>query len=282
MTILSITLCVPVIGMVPPLGPASSSLTGSLSGDGVPAGYSVVNVDVDTVEGPTAVQPSVIGYVRNIDVEVATSDKSLLKALRHLGNRTSKIVDAAIARAKLVRSGLIPSSFLAFDMIGSEPNYGPFPQYNVLFEDQPIDDFYEAQRRQREPKYKSEISTDLDMMLSRTQELYERLRTALKGPMTSLSVSSQILLNAKQSHASSFYEDHEQFIENNPSPFQEITIHAESAIPTGGDAPAMPRWAFKLLDLNRTADATTYTLLDAEERLLLKKLSPIYKRSRKR
>jgi hypothetical protein len=277
---LSITFCVAVGGMVPPGGSGSSSITGSMSGDGVPAGYSVINVDLDTVEGPTAVQPSVIGYVRNVDVEFASSEKSLLRALRYLANRTQRIVNATIARAKLVRSGFIPSSFLSFDLTGSEPNYGPFPQYNILFEDQPIDDFYEAQTRQREPKFKSRISRDLDIMLSSTQQLYERLRTAIKGPITASRIASQLSSFAKKSLVSSFYEDHEQFIENNPAPFQEITIHAESAIPAGGDAPAMPRWASPLLDLNRTADGMTYKLLEAEEQLLLKQLSPIFNQFR--
>ena len=267
MWILLLTIFADATAMAPVAGAQSNSITGAMSGDGVPNGYSVVNVDVDTIEGPTVVDPSVIGYVRNIDIEVTESDKSLLLAVSHLFNQTTVIVEAAISRTKLVRSGFIPSSFVSFGMTGSEPNYGPFPQYNIMFEDQPIEDFYGALVRQRIPNYKSSITGDLENILARTRGLYERLRTAVQGPVAAK--------NSKAFSASSFYEDHEQFIENNPVPFQEITVHAESAVPAGGDAPAMARSAFKLLDLNRSIDDMTYKLLDTEEKLLIKQLKSI-------
>ena len=264
--------------MAPSGGTPSFSITGSMSGDGVPAPYSVVNVDVDTIEGPAVVSPSIISYVRNVDTEAAAADRSLLNAMIHLANKIESLIEAAIARAKLVRRGFIPSSFLTFGMTGSEPNYGPFPQYNILFEDQPIDDFYESLVRQRTSKYKSMITGDLDAILSRTSRMYERLRTAVQGPLG----SKPFAKTSSQSAASSFYEDHEQFIENNPVPFQEITIHAESAVPAGGDAPAMPRAAFKLLDLNRTIDDMTYKLLETEEQVLIKQLEAISRLFKKR
>ena len=38
-----------------------------LSGDANPPGYSVLDVDVDTIEGPVSVKPSIIGYVNSLE-----------------------------------------------------------------------------------------------------------------------------------------------------------------------------------------------------------------------
>ena len=38
-----------------------------ISGDLNPVGFSVVNLDVDTIEGPIGVKPSVIGYVNSFE-----------------------------------------------------------------------------------------------------------------------------------------------------------------------------------------------------------------------
>ena len=44
-----------------------SSMTGTMSGDANPPGYSVVNLDIDTIEGPVTVRPSVMGYVNALE-----------------------------------------------------------------------------------------------------------------------------------------------------------------------------------------------------------------------
>ena len=38
-----------------------------MSGDSNPPGYSVVNLDIDTIEGPVVVNPSVIGFVNSLE-----------------------------------------------------------------------------------------------------------------------------------------------------------------------------------------------------------------------
>ena len=38
-----------------------------LSGDENPPGYSVIDLDLDTIEGPVSVKPSVIGYVNSLE-----------------------------------------------------------------------------------------------------------------------------------------------------------------------------------------------------------------------
>lgn len=43
---------------------ASSSI---LSGDKNPPGYTVMDVDVDTIDGQVAVRPSIIGYVNSLE-----------------------------------------------------------------------------------------------------------------------------------------------------------------------------------------------------------------------
>jgi hypothetical protein len=272
-----------VSAMMPPSGASSSSIAGSMSGDGVPAGYSVINIDLDTVDGPTILSPSVVGYVRNIDMEMTSAENTLLRTVIQLAKKTQRSVESAIDRSKLVRRGYIPSSFLTFGRSGSEPNYGPFPQYNIIFEDEPIDDYFDSISRQKRPRYRSRISKDLDEILKKTGQLYERLRTAVSGPLVSNPMKSKSTSSfANNSLVSSFYEDHEQFIERNTLPFQEITIHAESAVPAGGDAPAMPKAAMRLLDLNRTVDRMTDKLLEAEEQALLKQLLALFQMSKKR
>ena len=43
------------------------SISRQLSGDANPPGYSVVNVDVDTVDGPVAIPKSVMGYINSLE-----------------------------------------------------------------------------------------------------------------------------------------------------------------------------------------------------------------------
>lgn len=45
----------------------SGSSPSLLSGDANPPGYSVLDVDVDTIEGPVSVKPSIIGYVNSLE-----------------------------------------------------------------------------------------------------------------------------------------------------------------------------------------------------------------------
>ena len=44
-----------------------STFTGTLSGDSNVPGYSVLNLDLDTVEGPAVIAPSVVGYVNSLE-----------------------------------------------------------------------------------------------------------------------------------------------------------------------------------------------------------------------
>ena len=44
-----------------------ATLSGLMSGDSNPPGYSVVNLDIDTIEGPVVVNPSVIGFVNSLE-----------------------------------------------------------------------------------------------------------------------------------------------------------------------------------------------------------------------
>ena len=39
----------------------------SMSGDANPPGYSVIHLDIDTVDGPVAVKKSVLGYVHSLE-----------------------------------------------------------------------------------------------------------------------------------------------------------------------------------------------------------------------
>jgi hypothetical protein len=115
-------------------------------------------------------------------------------------------------------------------------------------------------------------------MLQESQSLYERLRTAVMDPVNAkkmkrkISATKQAVLGRSPS---SFYEDHEQFIERNTNPFQEITIHEESVVPEGGNAPVKQTGPVMLLDLNRTADAIAFQLLEKGEKSLLKDLDKL-------
>lgn len=44
-----------------------ASITGLMAGDANPPGYSVVNIDLDTIERPPSVAKSVIGHVNAVD-----------------------------------------------------------------------------------------------------------------------------------------------------------------------------------------------------------------------
>ncbi len=46
---------------------AHGSITGLMAGDSNPPGYSVVNLDLDTVERPPSVDKSIMGYVNAAD-----------------------------------------------------------------------------------------------------------------------------------------------------------------------------------------------------------------------
>jgi hypothetical protein len=258
---------------------AVASITGSMSGDAVPSAYSVINVDIDTIDGPVVVPPSIMGYIHNIRDEAHAADEEILNALSRLMKRTGSLVQSVINRSKLIKRNLIPSSFLSGPpSLAREPNYGPFPQYNILFEDEPISDFYDSKIRNTPSHYKSGTTSGLLQMLQKSKSLYERLRTAIQDPATAqknkgfMSSAKDAMINTMPS---SFYEDHEQFIEKNIVPFQEITIHEESAVPEGGSAPVMPPDLSQLLDLNRTMDKMAFKLLETEERVLLKQVDKI-------
>lgn len=189
--------------------------------------------------------------------------------LLNMTTYSQQLVESMINRAKLQRSKIIPVS--AFLDTGSEPNLGPFPQYNIIIEDEPIEDVIESMERPPRRHVKTAPLVDtLQKTLSTSQENLRRLKAALEGPQIVGGTSSIF-------GSSSFYQENSQFVEDNVVPFQEVTIHPESAVPPGGDAPVptFARPAFKVLDLNRTRDQLTMKAMLVEETRLLKKLQQV-------
>lgn len=58
---------VTLVGLVLLTDPSDCSLTGQMAGDPNPPGYSVVNLDLDTIERPPSVDKSVMAYVNAAD-----------------------------------------------------------------------------------------------------------------------------------------------------------------------------------------------------------------------
>jgi hypothetical protein len=104
-----------------------------------------------------------------------------------------------------------------------------------------------------------------------TNELV-RLQTVVQNPRSKKNSSPKWALVK-----GSFFQDHEQYIEDNPPPFQEIIIHPESVVPDGGNAPLTPATLSKtqILNLNATADNLELTALMAQEVAMMKTLSAI-------
>lgn len=181
---------------------------------------------------------------------------------------SQELVEMMLNRAKLQRAKLIPVS--SFVDTGKESNYGPFPQYNIIMEDEPIEELVESMERPgRRHVQTGPLVAELKQILAKSKDNLSRLKMALEGP--------QIVGSRSMFGSSSFYQEHSQFVEDNVIPFQEVTIHPESSAPPGGDAPvvAFGRTEFKILDLNRTKDQLTLKTMLAEEKRLLKRLQKV-------
>ena len=176
-------------------------------------------------------------------------------------------------KAKLSRRGFISSLGERF----SEPNIGPYPQYNIIVEDEPIEKFV-AHASHPKRRYKSGIRSELVRMLEKSKTDLVRLQTVLENPR-SKQAGAPLAGLSKWKHAlkspGSLIQDHEQFIEDNESPYQEIHVHPESVVPEGGDAPIKKRPRLAFLNLNRTVEDMELKLLGTVEDALLKKLETI-------
>ncbi len=182
----------------------------------------------------------------------------------------SKVTQHVIDKVILGRMGIVSS---LVQMPLTEPNTGPFPQFNINFEDEPMEAVM-AEMSKPKRKYKSWIRDDLVSLLTNSTQDLVRLQQYVKNPRT---VASKSTLN-KLKAAASFLQDYEQFVQVNQAPFQEISVHAESITPPGGDAPIVPRMAPILLDVNRTMNMMELKLLKEEEKQLLKRLKKIAKK----
>ena len=205
-----------------------------------------------------------------------------MHSMRNMTTYFDQLVESMIKRVKLSREGIIPTSFAS---LNTEPNIGPFPQYNIIVEDQPIEDVIEKQEHVSPRKFTSPIREELAQLLGKAKHDYNRVRTALENPRISQATKSfatEIKDSILKMQPSSFYEDHEQYIEKNTVPFQEITIHPESLVPEGGNAPVklFGRGSSPLLNLNRTSESITLTLLESAELVMLKILETMDKATR--
>ncbi len=204
--------------------------------------------------------------------ELLSAHNRVLSYLRNMTTYSQELVEMMINRVKLIRSKVIPAS--SFGQSMSEPNLGPFPQYNIIMEDEPIEEVIDSMERPARRHVKTgPIVEELKKILATSKDNLMRLQNALQGPLTVGAAS----LTSRLFGGSSFYQDHSQFVEDNVVPFQEVTIHPESAAPRGGDAPvvAFGRKIFQILDLNRTKDMMVSKGLLAEETRILQKLKQV-------
>jgi hypothetical protein len=186
-------------------------------------------------------------------------------------SRVSRLLDnattIAIDMAKLGRTGLF-SSLLQAPM--GEPNIGPFPQYNIIFEDEPIDELLSSTGGMNR-KYQSAHRKHLVDLLNRSVKQLARTQAILLNPR---SQTEKSVLNQARA-ATSFLQDYEQFVEHNVAPYQQIFIKEEAATPVGGDAPIISLAKPRILDVNRTAEILELKALEAEEKRILKVLRKI-------
>lgn len=177
----------------------------------------------------------------------------------------------AINDLKLGRKGFV-ISFMEAPF--SEPNIGPFPQYNIIFEDEPVEELL-IRSSGNARKYKSPTRDRLVSLLNHSVSQLVRSQSLFLNPRTE---SRKSLLNKVKAAGASFLQDYEQFVESNVAPFQEIFIKAESVAPRGGDAPVVPPSKPRILDVNRTAEMLELKALWVEEKSLLKQLQKIAKK----
>lgn len=191
-----------------------------------------------------------------------------LKGLNLGFGKLSKFV---IDKIKLQRFPRISSFLQGVSLTGQEPNIGPFPQYNIIVEDEPIEDVIDRLSKHKR-HYKSGIRDELVVMLNNATADLIRITAHIDNPRRKqMSSASGRVSGALGATAESLLQAHEQFVENNPAPYQVITVHPESLTPEGGDAPVMPQLQspFKILDLNNTMDTMTLEILDKAEDAML-------------
>ncbi len=181
------------------------------------------------------------------------------------------LTEVAINDLKLGRKGFV-SSLLEAPF--SEPNIGPFPQYNIIFEDEPVEELITGNRGNGR-KYRSQTRERLIGLLENSTTQLIRSQSLFLNPRTE---SRKSLMNKVKAAGASFLQDYEQFVESNVVPYQEVFIKTESVAPTGGDAPVVPAMKPRILDVNRTAEMMELKALGAEEKLLLKQVQRIAKK----
>ena len=204
---------------------------------------------------------------------------TLVQSIRDWDKQFDLLVTTVINKNKLKRNGWIPSFLQTKGSIGTEPNIGPFPQFNFVIEDEPIEDVADHLRRKRR-HYKSRIHDELVSRLDKATQDLTRLETVLHNPRTlqAGSASYKLLkMMVNKPNPESLLQDYEQFVEANAPPYQEIHIHPESLAPEGGDAPILPRDPYRFMNLNSTTDTLALTLMSAEEKTLLTQLETIAK-----
>jgi hypothetical protein len=186
--------------------------------------------------------------------------------LKKLDASLQDLQQTVINRVKLSRPGV----FSSFGETFREPNFGPFPQYNIEIEDVPIEEQLRSLPPER--RYESSTRSTLVRLLENSTNELVRLQTVVQNPRSKKNSSPKWALVK-----GSFFQDHEQYIEDNPPPFQEIIIHPESVVPDGGNAPLTPATLSKtqILNLNATADNLELTALMAQEVAMMKTLSAI-------
>jgi hypothetical protein len=165
-----------------------------------------------------------------------------------------------------------PNVFTSFAQTFSEPNIGPFPQFNIEIEDVPIDQEMPSSAPTR--RYRSLLKSALVKLLESSTNDLIRLQTVVDNPRS-----------RKATHVrwapviSSLFQDHEQYIEENPPPFQQIIIHPESFVPEGGNAPLTPSALSRtqILNLNATVDSLQLNALMVQEVAMMKALAALVK-----
>ena len=183
--------------------------------------------------------------------------------------RFGELSKFVIDKIKLQRFPRISSLLQGVSLTGQEPNIGPFPQYNIIVEDEPIEDVIDRLSKHKR-HYKSGIRDELVAMLNNATADLIRITAHIENPRRKQMSSA----SGRLATAQSLLQAHEQFVENNPAPYQVITVHPESLTPEGGDAPVMPQLKspFKILNLNNTMDTMTLEILDKAEDAMLETL----------
>ena len=203
--------------------------------------------------------------------------------------RYNTLAESLIADVKLERVGFTKDS--SFFELPTEPNFGPFPQYNIIVEDSPMENLGDIIGPKDRRKYKSNLEVVLTNLLAEANHEYTRLQTVVMNPrrLFDTDIPGREAINTLRTKMNPFslaqqsdyptipgknaiFQDHEQFIEENILPFQEITVHPESAVPEGSQA-YDSKSPMNLLDINGTADYFEMGLLLVDETIQEKRLS---------